>query len=262
MAGTETAQTWDPERYARNARFVADLGQPVVDLLAPVAGERIIDLGCGDGHLTRRLADLGVAVVGLDSSPEQVAAARRLGLDARVADAARLDAVPDLGDGYDAVFSNACLHWVRDADAAIDGVWKRLGPGGRFVGEMGGFLNVAALSTALVAALNRRGLDGAGARPWYFPTAEAYRARLERRGFVVTDCALHPRPTRLPGDVSGWLATFAESFVRRVPESERTGLIDEVAASCAPQLRDADGTWYADYVRLRFRAVRPEEAPR
>lgn len=251
------AQNWDPERYARNARFVADLGQPVVDLLAPVAGERIIDLGCGDGHLTRRLADLGIRVVGLDAASEQVEAACRLGLDARVADAARLDAVPDLGDDYDAVFSNACLHWVRDADAAIDGVWKRLRPGGRFVGEMGGFLNVAALSTALVAALNRRGLDGASARPWYFPTAEAYRARLEGRGFVVTTCSIIPRPTRLPGDVSGWLATFAESFLSRVPETERAALVEEVRASVAPQLRDADGTWYADYVRLRFRAERP-----
>lgn len=257
MAAREEAQSWDPERYARNARFVADLGQPVVDLLAPRAGERIIDLGCGDGHLTRRLADLGVSVVGLDASPAQVEAAWRLGLDARVADAARLDSVPDLGDGFDAVFSNACLHWVRDADAAIAGVWNRLRPGGRFVGEMGGFLNVAALSTALVAALNRRGIDGTAARPWYFPTAEAYRARLEARGFVVTTCLTVPRPTRLPGDLSGWLATFAESFLRRVPESDREALVEEVKASVAPQLRDDDGIWYADYVRLRFRAERP-----
>ena len=124
-----TGQTWDPERYARNARFVSDLGMPVVELLDPKPGERILDLGCGDGALTRKLVDMGCEVVGVDGSAEQVQAACARGLDARVGRAARLEFEGE----FDAVFSNAVLHWVKDADAAIAGVWHALRPGGRFV---------------------------------------------------------------------------------------------------------------------------------
>src|SRR3984885_11901365 len=115
---TNPNQSWDPDEYARNARFVSDLGAPVLDLLAPRAGERILDLGCGDGALTRRIADAGADVVGVDASPEQVGAAQRLGLDARVADAAHLPFERE----FDAVFTNAALHWVKDADGVIAGV--------------------------------------------------------------------------------------------------------------------------------------------
>src|SRR5262249_21711375 len=128
------AQTWNPEQYAKNARFVADRGQPVVDLLAPKAGERILDLGCADGALTKKLAAMGCDVVGVDGSAEQIGAARALGLDARVADGQALD----FDTEFDAVFSNAALHWMKRADDVIAGVWRALRPGGRFVGEMGG----------------------------------------------------------------------------------------------------------------------------
>src|SRR5450432_1631050 len=120
-------QTWDPDRYARNARFVADLGAPVVDLLAPRAGERILDLGCGDGVLTAKLAPLGCEVIGVDASPQQIDAARKLGLDARVANGEALDFDAE----FDAVFSNAALHWMKKADRAIAGVFRALRPGGR-----------------------------------------------------------------------------------------------------------------------------------
>lgn len=251
------AQHWDPDRYARNAGFVAELGGPAVELLAPRPGERILDLGCGDGRLTQRLAELGARVVGVDSSAEQVAAARARGLDARVADGEALS----FDGAFDAVFSNAALHWMRRPAAVLDGVWRALRPGGRFVGEMGGHGNVARIVGALVAALDRRGLDGAAAVPWYFPTPEAYRALLEARGFRVVEIALIPRPTPLPGDMAGWLETFGESFILRLPEEERPQFVAEVVEALRPELCGADGVWTADYVRLRFAARKPAEAP-
>lgn len=246
-------QTWDPERYAKNARFVSDLGAPVVELLAPRAGERILDLGCGDGVLTRKLADVGCEVVGVDGSAPQVEGARALGLDARVMDGEQLPFEAE----FDAVFSNAALHWMRRADQVIDGVWRALRPGGRFVAECGGKGCVATIVTALDTALARRGIDSRAVNPWYFPTPEEYGARLRARGFVVRSIALIPRPTPLPGDVVGWLQTFAESFTNALDSAAIPAFLDEVKELLAPSLRGADGRWTADYVRLRFAADKP-----
>ena len=159
------SQTWNPQTYAHNARFVSDLAGPVVELLAPRRGERILDLGCGDGVLTAKLAAMGCRMVGVDASAPQIAAARGLGLDARVADGERLNFDAE----FDAVFSNAALHWMRRPDAVIAGVWRALAPGGRFAGEMGGHGCVAKIRAALIAAVARRGLDGEAVNPWYFP---------------------------------------------------------------------------------------------
>jgi SAM-dependent methyltransferase len=247
------AHRWDPEQYARDAGFVAELGQPVVDLLDPRPGERILDLGCGNGELTARIAALGCGVVGVDGSPEQIAAARARGLDARVMDGERLDF-----DGeFDAVFSNAALHWMKRADAVITGVWRALRPGGRFVAEFGGRGCVARITLALGRALERRGIDASTIRPWHFPTPEAYARRLRAGGFRVVSMALIPRPTPLPGDIGDWLEIFAQSFLAAVPENERPRFIDEVREALRPQLCDARGVWVADYVRLRFAALKP-----
>lgn len=246
-------QTWDPATYARNARFVSELGAPVVDLLAPRPGEHILDLGCGDGALTKQLADLGCVVVGIDSSPAQIEAARSLGLDARVMSA---DALP-FDETFDAVFSNAVLHWIRDADPMIAAVYRSLRPGGRFVAECGGYGCVDRVRAALVRALDRRGFDGDARVPWYFPTPADYGARLERAGFRVDRIALIPRPTPLPGDIAAWLETFAQSFFQGFSDDERADYLRDVRAELEPQLRDDKGVWVADYVRLRFAAVKP-----
>ena len=247
----DAGQAWTADSYARNARFVADLGAPVLALLAPRAGERILDLGCGDGALTAQIAAAGARVVGCDASPDLLAAARARGLDARHADG---HALPFEAE-FDAVFSNAALHWMsRDPAAVVAGVRRALRPGGRFVGEFGGHGNVAAVVTALLAALAARGVDGAPAFPWYFPTAGEYRTLLETEGFTVESIALVPRPTPLPTGLKGWLETFAQPFTRQLPEEERAPALAQTERLLAPSLRDAAGAWTADYVRLRFAA--------
>jgi SAM-dependent methyltransferase len=250
---TNPNQSWDPDAYARNARFVSDLGAPVVELLAPRKGERILDLGCGDGALTLKLAGLGCNVVGVDSSAPQIEAARRLGLDARVAAGERLT----FDSEFDAVFSNAAIHWMHPPDDVIAGVWRGLKPGGRFVGEFGGHGCVETVKRALIAALARRGIDGDALNPWYFPTVADYRARLERRGFAVSYIALIPRPTPLPGEIDGWLETFAQSFMAPLDRSDRAAFLDEVREALRPGLCDSAGKWFADYVRLRFATEKP-----
>ncbi|MCG5239576.1 class I SAM-dependent methyltransferase [Azospirillum doebereinerae] len=248
-----TDQRWEAGGYKHHAGFVPELGMPVVELLDPRPGERILDLGCGEGTLTERLAALGCDVVGVDSSPEFIETAKARGLDARVVDA---HALPFAAE-FDAVFSNAALHWMTGPDAVVAGVARALRPGGRFVGEFGGAGNVGRIVAALEAALVRRGLDGRAANPWYFPTPEEYREKLEAAGFRVRSIALIPRPTPLPTDMAGWLATFAQSFLNRVSEAERPSLVAEVLETVAPELRDAEGRWTADYVRLRFSADKP-----
>lgn len=246
----EGAQRWDPERYQRNASFVPALGAAVLDWLAPQPGERILDLGCGDGALTEKLVAAGATVVGVDASAEQIAAARARGLDARVMDGERLT----FDREFDAVFSNAALHWMRNPDAVIAGVARALRPGGRFVGEFGGRDNVGAIRAALHASLARRGIDPAKHDPWFFADEADYAGRLERGGFAILRIERFARPTDLPGPLGDWLETFGESFLNAVPAADRRAVIGEVAAATAATLRNDAGTWHADYVRLRFAA--------
>jgi SAM-dependent methyltransferase len=243
-------QTWNSESYDKNARFVTDLGAPVLALLNPRPGERILDLGCGDGVLTKKIADLGCKVVGIDSSANFVAAARKLDLEIVEKNAYALD----FGPIFDAVFSNAALHWMKDADAVIGGVARALRPAGRFVAEFGGHQCVNTIRIALIEELDHRGYDGRAADPWYFPTTEEYSARLVAAGFDVRYIALIPRPTPLPGDIKGWLATFSGCFTAALSSAEREEYLESVGRRIKPHLCDANGNWTADYVRLRFEA--------
>ncbi len=246
-------QRWFAERYAENARFVADLGAPLLDMLAPRPGERILDLGCGDGALTEKIAEAGARVVGVDASADQIAACRARGLDAHVVDGHALGFEAE----FDAILTNAALHWMTRPDEVVAGMHRALVPGGRVVGEMGGQGNVEIITGELIGAMARLGIDGEAAFPWYFPDPDEYAARLETGGFDVRSIELIERPTPLPGDISGWLATFCEAFVLAVPETMRSEFIDQVREALRPRLVDDAGVWVADYVRLRFLAVKP-----
>jgi SAM-dependent methyltransferase len=239
---------WDPDRYAREARFVADFGQALVPLLDLKPGERVLDLGCGDGVLTQSLAEQGCRVVGVDASPRQVEAARRRGVTALVCDGHNLP----FDCEFDAVFSNAALHWMRRPGDVLAGVTRALKPGGRFVAEFGGHGNVGTICQALREALECRGHRYESLNPWYFPTVDEYRGKLERAGFEVDWIQSFSRPTPLPGDMIGWLETFAQSFTIGWSPAERTALFTEVREACRPKLCDANGRWTADYVRLRL----------
>jgi SAM-dependent methyltransferase len=223
----------------------------VLELLAPVAGERVLDLGCGDGVLTAELVARGCSVVGVDASPAQVEAARARGLDARVMDGHSLT----FDEEFDAVFSNAAMHWMTEPGRVITGVWRALRPGGRFVGEFGGKGCVARIVAALRDALAVQGVDPEPIQPWYFPDDAEYRRRLEGAGFGVRWIGLIPRPTPLPGDLADWLETFAESFLAAA--RDRAALLEDVRARLRPALCDPQGRWTADYVRLRFAAEKP-----
>jgi trans-aconitate methyltransferase len=234
---------------------VADLGVPVLECLNPKVGARILDLGCGDGALTLKLKAMGCEVLGVDASPELILAAQALGLDARLMDGQELSFQQE----FDAVFSNAALHWMKDSDAVIQGAWNALKPGGRFVGEFGGAGNVATIVAALYEVLRQYGIEATPLNPWYFPTVEAYRTKLEAHGFCVNDIQLIPRPTPLPTNIRGWLITFANPFSAAIVPTDRDAFLDQVVELLKPTLCDDAGKWTADYVRLRFSATRPSE---
>jgi SAM-dependent methyltransferase len=246
-------QRWSAERYVRNARFVSDLGAPLLALLAPRPGESILDLGCGDGVLSQQIEEMGAKVIAVDAAPDMVAAARARGLDARLMDGQALTFDAD----FDALFSNAALHWMRRPDAVIVGMRRALKPGGRLVAEFGGGDNVATVKAALIDGLDRRGIDGESFAPWYFPDDVEYRGRLEAQGFIVDDIALIDRPTPLPGPLDDWLDTFCESFLFALPESDHAPFKAEVVEAVRPQLCDDQGCWSVDYVRLRVVAHLP-----
>lgn len=253
---TGSIHAWDPNLYAAHASFVPALGAPVLGLLTPQPGERILDLGCGDGVLTAQIVAAGASVLGVDADKAMVAAAREKGLDAVVGDARSLGFAAE----FDAVFTNAALHWVGSPQVVTAGVVRALKPGGRYVGEFGGHGNIAAIRTALRAVLKAHGFRVEPQETSYYPTAEGFRAVLETAGLSVETCEIIPRPTPIPSGMTAWLNTFRGGFIDSagVPPEKRAQVIEDVRALLRPILADDAGNWVADYVRIRFAAHLPE----
>ncbi len=246
-------QSWDAGLYDDRHAFVWKHGASLVEWLAPRAGDRILDLGCGTGHLTARIAEAGAAVVGLDHSPDMLDQARAAypGLEFVPVDARTFT----FAQPFDAVFSNAVLHWVREPDAVLRRVAACLRPGGRFVAELGGRGNVAAVVAALRRAGERMGV--VFEEPWYFPSIADYSTRLEAAGLEVVQALLFDRPTPLegPDGLRAWVRMFARAALESVPEDRREEFLRLVEDAARPALFQ-DGTWSADYRRLRVQAVR------
>jgi len=242
-----TRQTWNTKSYQSDTGFVSKYGEGVVEWLDPKPGERILDLGCGDGKLTGKISESGAEVVGVDSSPSFIESAKSVGLDAHLMDGQSLQ----FDSEFDAVFTSAALHWMLEPQKVVDGVKRALKPGGRFVGEFGAFGNVAAVSSAMRAVGDAMGGNVALAGPWFFPTTEQYRDILEASGFEVRDIISFARPTPLPNGMKAWLgvmrAPFFEQFGRREEEA-----YEKVLSALKPSMCDHKGKWFADYVRLRF----------
>ena len=202
---TKNNHHWNVADYQKFASFVSQLGEPLLDLLKPKPGERVLDLGCGDGLLTKRLVQAGCIVIGVDSSQQMVEAAVARGIEAQVMDARELT----FDNEFDAVFSNAVLHWVKEPEKAVFGIAKALKFGGQFVAEFGGKGNIQTIEHALIHVINSFGYDGKSLNPWYYPDPISYRNILENHGFHVESIALIPRSTPLPLGMNGWLKTFA-----------------------------------------------------
>lgn len=247
---TSKLQAWSPQLYASNARFVGDLANKALDLLAVKPGDRILDIGCGDGYLTERIVALGAQVVGLDFSEELARAARERGLDVRLGNAEALD----FDNEFDGVFSNAAMHWMRRADLVVAGVKRALRPGGRFVGEFAGARNARIIRGAVHEALARRGFDPAEVDPWYLPEEDEYRQVLEAGGLHVASIELFDRPVVIDYPIAGWIQTFGSPYLTVLKAEDRQPFLDEVTAELKPHLLGADGRWTVDYTRLRFRA--------
>lgn len=245
--------SWNAGDYSRHARFVSDLSGEVMQDLSPKRGESILDLGCGDGVLTRRIMDRGCAVIGIDSSPDFVSAARSRGVDARLCDAQSIEF-----DGmFNAVFSNAALHWMKRQHEVGSRVHRALKPGGRYVAEMGGQGNIDRLSRAIATALAEVGIDYSLCNPWTFPDPKSHSDMLSGIGFDVRKCRLRDRPTPLPTDIHGWLSIFARQMLSGLDEAVRKTVLNRIVELCRPELCGSDGTWWVDYVRLNFVAVKP-----
>ncbi len=233
---------WDAASYEGQHTFVWKYGADLLPLLDPKPGKHILDLGCGTGHLTAKIADSGALVVGIDNSPDMIAQARLNypNVEFRLSDAAKFS----VERRVDAVFSNAVLHWIRDAEGVVGAVERALKPGGRFVAEFGGKGNVGVILRAAEQILGRE------FNPWYFPSVGEYSTLLERHGFEIRYASLFDRPTELEDSERGmrdWLAMFGGPELKAIAA--------EIEEAVRPELF-RNGRWYADYRRLRIAGVK------
>ena len=246
------SQNWNAEEYNANAAFVAQLGNSVLEILDPQPGARILDLGCGDGKLTLEIQQYGCHVLGIDSSEEMVNATRKLGIEGRVISGDSLN----FDREFDAVFSNAALHWMLEKDQVVQGVYRALKPDGHFVGEFGGKGNINSVITVISAVFEDFPELGKFSNPWYFPSVAEYAQVLDKAGFEINYLELIPRPTLLNTGIRGWLKVFAQGITNHLNSEEQEFFIDEVEKRLKQIIFSEENGWVADYVRLRFKATK------
>ncbi|MDN3549882.1 methyltransferase domain-containing protein [Mucilaginibacter aquaedulcis] len=251
------AMKWNADLYDEKHAFVFQYGEDVLELLDAKPGEYILDLGCGTGHLTKQIQDKGAIVKGTDLSPDMIAQAKEKypEVDFEIENAA--DFFTD--KPYDAVFSNAALHWVLDQNGMMRSVYNSLKHGGRFVAEMGGKGNVGHLIESTQLVLQNHGYtEQADTKIWYFPSIAEQATKLEEHGFKVTYAILYDRKTPLQdGDqgVAKWVTMFGAQFLEGIPDEEKPQILKEITQKLEPYYNEG-GQWYADYKRLRFVAVK------
>lgn len=251
MMKTKETNAWNANKYNKHADFVSVLGLPVVELLNPQAGEQILDLGCGDGTLAVEIEKYGTHVTAVDLSENMVTKAKEKGLDAHVMSATQLPYV----DAFDAVFSNAVLHWVKDSEKAAKNIYKVLKSGGRFVAEFGGYGNIYHIVEAMREVFFTYPEYGVFDSPWYFPSIDEYTETLEKCGFEVRYIELIPRPTPID-DISNWLTVFTNGVTEYLTQEEKEKFRYEVREILKEKIYSAEKGWVADYVRLRVEAIK------
>ena len=249
-------KSWDTTLYEDKHAFVWQYGEALLELLSAKAGERILDLGCGTGQLTEKIAQTGAIATGIDYSPDMIEKAKQNypHLQFNVADARNFQVTEPL----DAVFSNAALHWINEPEAVINSIWKALKPGGRFVAEFGGKGNVNAIINALNNVLEEFGYPSPEkTNPWYYPSIGEYAKLLENKGFEVVYAVLFDRPTPLEGNagIANWVQMFGSYFLSKLSAEQQNNTIQAVQ-NCLQPILYRDGIWYADYRIIRVLAIK------
>jgi len=251
------SNNWNANEYNKNADFVSKLAFPVIELLNPQKNEKILDLGCGEGSLAQEIQKYKTKVIGVDLSADMVAKAKDKGIESYIMSATHLN----FEEEFDAVFSNAMLHWVKDAPLAITEVNKVLKKEGRFVAEFGGYGNILALRKAMSVVFKRHKEYGEFTDPWFFPTKEIYQELLEKNGFNVQQIELIKRPTPV-ADIKEWLNIFANGIMKNVPKNSKKSFKNEVEELLKPELYTQENGWVVDYVRVRFSAIKSSCLPK
>lgn len=248
-------QKWDAELYEARHSFVWQFGKGLIERLAPQPGELILDVGCGPGQLTAKIAESGAHVTGLDASPEMIGQARqnfpRLSFVLESATSMNFE------EEFDAIFSNAALHWVLDTHGAANGMSRALRKGGRLVAEFGGRGNIQTIEQAIVSTLARYLGDHVPEGNNFYPSIGEYAAVLEAAHLEVRLAELYDRPTSLEGEngMANWIRQFKWFYFEALPAEQRSKALAEVVEELTPVLRNTDG-WFADYRRLRIIAVK------
>jgi 2-isopropylmalate synthase len=242
---------WNADKYNKHADFVSNLATPVVDLLNPIENEKILDLGCGDGTLAVEIEKFNTKVIAVDLSQSMVEKTKEKNIEAYVMSATDLN----FNNEFDAIFSNAVLHWVKDSKIAINKINTSLKDNGRFIAEFGGYGNIKFLTDAMQKVFDKHKEYGEFNNPWYFPKDTDYKKLLEGNGFKVEYIELIPRPT-LINDISNWLDIFANGIVSHLTNEQQLNFKQEVREILKPKIYTEKNGWVADYVRLRFKAIK------